>query len=151
MGIFFGIGTLYFLFTNGIMFGAFEYMFFHHHIGFQSILVVFIHGTLELSAIVIAGSAGLKIGNSLLFPGTYTRGQSLKQAAKDSVKIIVSLVPIFIVAAFFEGFVTRHTGMPIWLSLIILSASAGFIIWYFIIYPISVTRKFKNLNVEPAT
>ncbi len=141
MGIFAGVGTLYFLFQNGLMVGVFEFMFFHHNIGFQSILVVFIHGTLELSAIVIAGCAGLIIGNSLLFPGTYTRLQSLKQAASDSIKIIISLVPIFIVAAFFEGFVTRHTGMPLWLSLTILLSSATFIVWYFIVYPILVGRR----------
>ena len=140
-GIFLGVGTLYFLYQNSLMLGVFEYMFFHHHIGFQSILVVFIHGTLEISALVIAGCAGLMIGNSLLFPGTYTRLQSLMQAAKDSVKIIVSLIPIFIVAAFFEGFVTRYTGMPLWLSLTILLSSASFITWYFIIYPIRVSKR----------
>jgi len=143
MGIFAGIGTMWFLFENALMVGVFEYMFFHHHIGFQSVLVIFIHGTLELSAIVIAGSAGMMIGNSFLFPGTFTRLQSLRQAAKDSIKIIVCLVPIFLVAAFFEGFVTRHTGMPIWLSLLILLSSASFITWYFIIYPIRVSKKVK--------
>lgn len=144
MGIFLGVGTIYLLFTNGLMVGVFEYMFFHHNIGFKSILVVFIHGTLELSAIVIAGSAGLILGSSLLFPGTYTRGQSLRQAAKDSVKILMSLIPVFIVAAFFEGFVTRHTGMPIWLSLLILSSSAAFIAWYYVIYPIRVSKGAKT-------
>ncbi len=146
MGIFLSIGTLYFLFTNGLMVGVFEYMFFHHNIGAQSILVVFIHGTLELSAIVIAGAAGITLGNSILFPGTYSRLLSLKYAAKDSIKIIISLVPIFIVAAFFEGFVTRHTGMPLWLSLTILLSSATFIVWYFIIYPIRVSKKAATLN-----
>ncbi len=149
MGIFLSVGTLYMLFTNGLMVGVFEYMFFHHHIGMQSILVVFIHGTLELSAIVIAGSAGLMIGNSMIFPGTYTRLQSLKQAAKDSIKIVVSLIPIFIVAAFFESFVTRHTEMPLWLSLTILLSSASFIVWYFIIYPIRVTRRTPQNNDKP--
>lgn len=139
-GISAGIGTLYFLFTNALMVGVFEYMFFHHHLGAQSLLVVFIHGTLELSAIVVAGCAGLIIGNSLLFPGTYTRLQSLKLAARESVKIIVSLVPVFIVAAFFEGFVTRHTGMPLWLSITILLSSAAFIVWYFVLYPVRVKR-----------
>jgi uncharacterized membrane protein SpoIIM required for sporulation len=140
-GISAGIGTLYFLFTNGLMVGVFEYMFFHHNLGIQSFLVIFIHGTLELSAIVIAGCAGLIIGNSLLFPRTYTRLQSLRIAAKESVKIIVSLVPIFIVAAFFEGFITRHTEMPVWMSLVILIASATFITWYFVIYPAKVNKK----------
>lgn len=148
LGISAGVGTLYFLFTNGLMVGVFEYMFFHHQLGIQSLLVIFIHGTLELSAIVIAGCAGLMLGNSLLFPGTYTRLQSLKLAAKDSVKIIMSLVPIFIVAAFFEGFVTRHTGMPVWLSLTILLASATFIVWYFIIYPVRVSKKV-TIHAQP--
>ena len=144
MGIFAGVGTLYFLFTNGLMVGVFEFMFFHHNMGFKSLLVIMVHGTLELSAIVIAGYAGLTIGNAILFPGTYTRVQSLKSAAKDSVKIIVSLVPIFIVAAFFEGFVTRHTGMPLWLSLSILLSSASFIAWYFVFYPIRVSRRMDK-------
>ena len=140
-GIFLGIGTLYLLFSNGLMVGVFEQMFFHHHVGLQSVLVIFIHGTLELSAIVIAGCSGLILGNSILFPGTYTRLQSLRFAAKDSIKIIISLVPIFIVAAFFEGFVTRHTEMPVWMSLLILLSSAGFITWYFVLYPIKVSKR----------
>lgn len=143
-GITAGAGTIYLLFRNGLMVGVFEFMFFHHNLGVQSILVTFIHGTLELSSIVIAGSGGLMLGNALLFPKTYTRIQSLKMAAKDSIKIMVSLIPIFIVAAFFEGFVTRHTGMPVWLSLTILLSSASFITWYFILYPIKVAKKAKQ-------
>ena len=141
MGITAGLGTVYFLFRNGLMVGVFEYMFFHHNLGFQSVLVIFVHGTLELSSIVIAGAGGLMLGNAMLFPKTYTRMQSLKAAAKDSIKIMISLIPIFIVAAFFEGFVTRHTGMPIWLSLSILLLSATFITWYYVIYPIKVTKR----------
>lgn len=140
-GLTFGAGTLYLLFTNGLMVGVFEFMFFHHNLGLQSILVIFIHGTLELWSVVVAGAAGLMLGNALLFPGTYKRGQALKMAAKDSIKIITSLVPVFIVAAFFEGFVTRHTGMPILMSVGILTLSALFVVWYYIIYPAYVYRK----------
>ncbi len=140
-GITAGLGTVYFLFRNGLMVGVFEYMFFHHNLGFQSVLVIFVHGTLELSSIVIAGAAGLMLGNAMLFPKTYTRMQSLKAAAKDSIKIMISLVPIFIVAAFFEGFVTRHTGMPVWASISILLLSASFITWYYVIYPIKVSQR----------
>ena len=143
-GIGAGIFTLWFLFRNGLMVGVFEQMFFHHHLGAKSILVIFTHGTLELSSIVIAGGAGLMLGNALLFPKTYTRMQSVMQAAKDSIKIVVSLIPVFIVAAFFEGFVTRHTEAPVAVSLLILLASASFIIWYYIIYPIKLSRKVNN-------
>jgi uncharacterized membrane protein SpoIIM required for sporulation len=141
MGIFASVGTLYILFKNGLMLGVFEYMFFHHGIGWQSILVVFIHGTLEISAIVIAGCAGMIIGNSILFPKTYTRMQSLVQGAKDAVKIVAGLVPIFLVAAFFESFITRHTGMPPGMSISILAGSLFFILWYFVFYPIRVSKR----------
>jgi uncharacterized membrane protein SpoIIM required for sporulation len=144
MGIFASVGTLYVLFRNGLMLGAFEYLFFSHDLGFRSILVVFIHGTLEISAIVIAGCAGIIMGNSILFPKTYTRLQSLTKAARDAVKIIVGLVPVFIIAAFFEGFVTRHTEMPVWLSMSILLLSLAFVVGYFVIYPIQVSKRIVN-------
>jgi uncharacterized membrane protein SpoIIM required for sporulation len=148
MGIFASVGTLYILFKNGLMFGVFEYMFFEHGLGIKFILVVFIHGTLELSAIVIASCAGLVMGNALLFPKTYTRLQSLTRAAKDAIKIVVGLIPVFIVAAFFESYVTRHTEMPVWLSLLILSGSLAFILWYFVFYPIRVSKRIVD-EVRP--
>jgi uncharacterized membrane protein SpoIIM required for sporulation len=147
-GLLFSVGTIWILFRNGLMLGVFEQMFFHHGLGVQSILVVFIHGTLEISAIVIAGSAGLMIGNAMLFPKTYKRGQAFKMAAKDSIKIMVCLVPIFLVAAFFEGFVTRHTGMPLWMSILILASSLAFILWYFVFYPIKVSKRVRAAQDE---
>jgi uncharacterized membrane protein SpoIIM required for sporulation len=146
-GLLASVGTLYLLFFNGILVGAFEYLFFKHGLGTDFLLVVFIHGTLELSAIVIAGAAGLRMGNSFLFPGTFTRLQSLKAGAKDGIKIIVGLLPVFIVAAFFEGYITRHTEMPLLLSLSILIGSLSFILWYFVYLPYKVAR-ILNLRHE---
>ena len=140
-GIFFSIGSIYLLFRNGLMLGAFQYYFFSKGLCMKSVLVIWIHGTLEISAIVIAGAAGLVLGNSLLFPKTFKRMVSLKQGAIDGMKIAVGLVPIFITAAFFEGFVTRHTEMPIWLSSAILAASLAFIVWYVVIYPNKLYKK----------
>ncbi len=139
-GILACVGTLYMLFETGIMIGSFEQMFFAKGLGWKSVLVIWIHGTLEISAIVIAGTAGLILGNAFLFPGTFKRIESLKHGAKNAVKIIFGLIPFFLLAAFFEGFVTRHTEMPIWASAIILLASASLIVWYFIIYPILLKR-----------
>jgi uncharacterized membrane protein SpoIIM required for sporulation len=143
MGLMLGVGTVYGLFYNGIMLGSFEYYFFSKGIGFDSILVVFIHGTLEISAIIIAGAAGLVLGNSILFPKTLTRMQSVIRGAKDGVKIIIGLLPVFLLAAFFEGFITRHTDMPVWMSSFILLASLAFIIYYFIVYPRTLLRKIS--------
>ena len=142
-GIFLSLGTLYILIRNGIMLGSFQYYFFSKGLGMESVLVVWIHGTLEISAIVIAGAAGLILGNSILFPGTYTRLISLQKGAKDGMKIVLGLVPVFIVAAFLEGFVTRHTEMPVWLSILILVSSLAFMLWYVVIYP-NVLSKPKN-------
>ncbi len=135
LGVVFSVGTVYILIRNGIMLGSFQYYFFSKGLGWDSVLVIWIHGTLEISAIVIAGAAGLVLGNSILFPKTYSRMASFKQGAKDGLKIVIGLVPVFIAAAWLEGYVTRHTGMPVWASCSILAASLGFIIWYVIIYP----------------
>jgi uncharacterized membrane protein SpoIIM required for sporulation len=142
-GLFFSIGSVWQLFQNGVMLGAFQYYFFAKGLGWQSILVIWIHGTLEISSIIIAGGAGLVLGNSILFPGTHKRLHSLRRGAKDGLKLMIGLVPIFVVAAFLEGFVTRYSKMPVWLSGSILLASLSFIIWYFVIYPIRIEKKIR--------
>ena len=143
-GFLVSIGTVWLLFQNAVMLGAFQYYFFAKGLGWQSILVIWIHGTLEISSIIIAGAAGLILGNSILFPGTHSRLDSLKRGAKDGLKCLIGLVPIFIAAAFLEGFVTRYSRMPLWLSIGILLASLTFIIWYFVLYPIKVDRTMKR-------
>lgn len=144
LGIFFSFGTGAVLFYNGIMLGSFQYFFYAKGLLLPSMLTIWIHGTLEISAIVIAGCAGLVVGNSLLFPKTYSRSVSFIKGAKQGVKIVVGLVPVFIVAGFLESFVTRYTQMPIWLSLLIIGGSLFFIIWYFIIYPVVLNRRIEN-------
>ncbi|RNL49660.1 stage II sporulation protein M [Pedobacter jejuensis] len=141
LGIMLSFGSIVSLFRNGVMLGSFQYFFFSKGLGLQSVLVIWIHGTLEISAIVLAGAAGLVLGNSMLFPKTYTRKASILKGAKDGLKMVLGLVPIFIVAAFFESFITRHTEMPMWLSGFILLASATFIIWYVFIYPAKINKK----------
>lgn len=140
-GIFLGIGPVFMLLRNGIMLGSFQYYFFSKGLGAASILVIWIHGTLEISAIVMAGAAGLVLGHGLLFPKTYTRLQAFRNSAKDGTKIAIGIVPILIVAAFFEGFVTRYTQMPLWLSISILGGSLMFIVWYVVIYPLQLTKR----------
>ena len=147
MGIIFSVGSIYQLFTNGVMIGSFQYYFFSKGLGWQSILVIWCHGTLEISAVIIAGAAGLVLGNSFLFPKTYSRMDSIKSGAKDGLKIAIGVIPVFLTAAFFEGFVTRHTEMPVWLSFIILSTSLLFIIWYVILYPKFLNRKSNSNNL----
>ena len=148
MGIIFSVGSVYQLMNNGIMLGAFEYFFFSKGLGWQSILVIWLHGTLEISAIILAGGAGLVLGNSLLFPKTLPRLVSVKNGARDGLKIAMGLIPIFITAALFEGFATRHTEMPVWLSLTVLILSLTFIIWYVIVYPAYLNLKINHTKIN---
>jgi uncharacterized membrane protein SpoIIM required for sporulation len=142
-GIACSVGTMVYLFRNGLMVGCFQYLFISKGLAMQSVLVIWIHGTLEISTIILAGAAGLVLGNSILFPKTYTRMVSLKKGALNGVKIMLGIVPIVVAAAVFESFVTRHTEMPTWLSASILIASFVFIVWYVVIYPLYITRDLK--------
>jgi uncharacterized membrane protein SpoIIM required for sporulation len=144
-GFLLGLGTIVCLFDNGVEIGAFQYYFFARGLGWKSVLVIWIHGTLEISAFIVAGAAGLVLGNSILFPGTHKRLHSLRRGAKDGLKMMVGLVPIFVVAALLEGFVTRYSAMPVWLSLLILLCSLTFVIWYFVLYPVRVNKKMNPL------
>ncbi|MCB0813699.1 MAG: stage II sporulation protein M, partial [Flavobacteriales bacterium] len=96
-GIAAGFGTVYVLLFNGIMVGAFQYFFHEQGVLRESLLTIWVHGTLEISAIVIAGAAGLALGRGMLFPGTYTRMESFRRGAMLGLKVVIGLVPVFVV------------------------------------------------------
>ncbi|MEZ4938483.1 MAG: stage II sporulation protein M [Crocinitomicaceae bacterium] len=146
------IGTHYFLLVNGTMLGAFQYWFYQKGLLLTSFLAVWIHGAFEISAIVIAAAAGITMGKGLLFPGTFSRMQSLQLAGKRGAKIMASLIPVFIMAGFLEGFVTRNYKMfPDIAKWGIILISFGLIIFYYIIYPILVARNHPDmLKNEPS-
>ena len=134
-GILTGFGSGIVLFYNGIMLGAFQTFFFQHQVGFESMLAIWLHGTFEISAIIIAGAAGFALGNGWFFPGTYSRGYAFRQGAKRGLKIIVGLIPVFITAGFIEGYLTRHTEYPTYIRLSIILFSLVCVIYYYIILP----------------
>lgn len=144
LGILFSVGTLYIMMQNGIMLGSFLYFFYDKELLWESSRTIWIHGSIEISVIIIAGCAGLVLGNGLLFPNTYSRLASFKKSFKAGLKIMVSTIPFFIVAGFLEGFVTRHTEMPDLLAVIIILSSLLTIIYYYIIYPIKLSKQQLN-------
>lgn len=151
LGFLLSLGTGWLLLKNGVMVGVFQYLFFSKGLGWASVLVIWIHGTLEISSIILSGAAGIILGNSILFPGTITRKKSMLTGAKDGMKILVGIAPILLIAAFLEGFVTRHTDMPKAISISILAISFAFVSWYFGLYPWQVARKLKSNPVSPIT
>ena len=144
LGIFFSLGTLFVLMQNGIMLGSFLYFFYDKDLLWESSRTIWIHGTIEIAVIIIAGCAGMVLGNGLLFPKTYSRLESFKKSIKAGLKIMVSTIPFFIIAGFLEGFVTRHTEMPDWLAIFIILTSLSAIVFYYIIYPIRITKKLRK-------
>ena len=138
------------------MLGCFQYMFFANGLGLQSVLVIWIHGTIEIASIIIAATAGFILANGILFPGTYKRIESFKRGAKDAAKVMICLVPFFIIASFLESYVTHlmsqtydkasNAALPVWLSVLILSLSFILIIWYFVIWPMLLSKRGRMIN-----
>lgn len=135
LGMLTAFGTGYFMLVNGVMIGSFLQFFNEFDLFADAIRVVFIHGTLEISAIIIAGGAGFVLGNSFIFPGTFTRKRSFVIGVKDGVKMIIGLIPVFIAAGFLESFVTRYTELPLLVSALIILLSLAFVIYYYAILP----------------
>ncbi|MBH8558384.1 stage II sporulation protein M [Hymenobacter negativus] len=150
MGITAGLGTGAALFYNGLMLGSFQYFFYQQHVLAASVLTIWIHGTLEISAIVLAGGAGFVMAQGILFPGTHSRAESFRHAAREGGKLALGLVPIFMLAGFLESFVTRHTEMPVAASVAIIGSSAAFILWYFGWYPWRLRRQGAVLAAPAA-
>ncbi|REE24571.1 putative membrane protein SpoIIM required for sporulation [Winogradskyella pacifica] len=150
-GILLGVGTLFIMMQNGIMLGSFQYFFYEQGLLWESARTIWIHGTIEISVIIIAGCAGLVMGNGMLFTGTLPRLEAFKRGVINGLKILMSTIPFFIIAGFLEGFVTRHTEMPDWLAILIITSSLALILFYYVIYPIQLHRKLKQNIVSKNT
>ena len=149
-GIALGIPSLTALGKESIRLGAFEHMFYAKGLGGQAIVTVLIHGMLELTAIIIACAAGVVMGTGYLFPKTGRRFDAFREGTKDGVKMVLGLIPVFVIAAIFESFVTRHYKLGLPLSLSFLLLSTGFIVWYFVIYPIRLRKESIQITQKPA-
>jgi uncharacterized membrane protein SpoIIM required for sporulation len=107
-----GLGSIFFLGYNGAMAGAVAGYLAERGLGDVFFSFVVTHGSFELTAIVLSGAAGLKLGHSLLAPGRRTRGQSLVFAAKECVVVIYGVIAMLIVAAALEAFWSSAAWVP---------------------------------------
>jgi len=140
LGVFFGVGTAYLIITNGVMIGVFQYFFIERDLFWESFLTIWVHGALEVSAIVIAGGAGFTIGKGFLFPGTFKRMQSFRLHGIRAIQIFLGIAPIIVLAGINESFLTRYTETPDFVRAILISIEFAFMLFYFVIYPL---RKAK--------
>ncbi|RRV06678.1 stage II sporulation protein M [Pseudomonas sp. v388] len=108
-GLLLGLGSLFFLLFNGLMMGAVA-----GHltgVGYGQTFWSFVigHGAFELTGIVLAGAAGLKLGWALLAPGRHTRGEALRMAGKTSVELVGGVILLLVIAAFVEAYWSSMT------------------------------------------
>lgn len=143
-GIFLGVGTFYILLSNCIMLGAFQYFFYQEGVFWESVRGIWIHGSMEIFAMVIEAGAGFILGASILFPNTYSRLNSFKVGFSNSFKIFISTMPFTFAAGFLEGYITRYAmEMPKFLSISIILITLSVISFYYLVYPFIVHKKMK--------
>ena len=152
LGVFLGVGTLYIMFKNCIMLGSFQYFFYDKGVIWESVRGIWIHGAMEIFAIVIECAAGLILGASILFPATHSRYTSFKIGAKTVIKILISTFPFTFAAGFLEGFITRYSNiMPHWLSVTIIIITLSIISYYYLIYPFKVQKQITQTPILSPT
>ncbi|MEO5857995.1 MAG: stage II sporulation protein M [Pyrinomonadaceae bacterium] len=113
-GALFGVGTLYVLMMNGVMIGGALGVCYRVNPGFGNELVNFMvaHGVMELTAIFLAGGAGMMIGYALIDPGDLTRVQALKKAGQRATKIVIGCAVILFITGIIEGFLSPSGVSP---------------------------------------
>lgn len=135
LGLILGLGALIMLFRFGIYIGSFfQFMYMQDVLG-ETMTAMWIHGVIEITCAVIGTAAGTKWGMSYIFPGTYSRSDAFKIASKECFKVLIGLLPLIIIAAFIESFITRHYDYSYALSISIIFTTFMAILYYFVIYP----------------
>lgn len=128
-GLPFGVYTVFTLFYNGVVIGAVA----GHltQLGYHSTFYPFIigHGSFELTAIVLSGAAGLKIGMALIDPGGLKRSAALREASREAVQIVLGAAAMLLVAAFIEAFWSSKATLPIAIKI-----GVGAWLWLMVLY-----------------
>jgi uncharacterized membrane protein SpoIIM required for sporulation len=114
-GIAFGLGTLFYLYYNGLLLGVIGAA--CHQYGMSVALWSFVaaHGSLELPSIIIAGAAGLRLGHSMLFPAGYRWKDSLAKGGIEATRLVSGIIPLLVIAGCLEGFFSPSHA-PVWLK-----------------------------------
>ncbi|HYW13057.1 MAG TPA: stage II sporulation protein M [Longimicrobium sp.] len=105
-GVLAAVGTVYILVMNGVMLGAVAGAFSNEGQSLQLWTFVLPHGVIELTAICIAGGAGLWLGSAILFPGRRTRREVLVTRGREAVSLIGGTAIMLLIAGLIEGFIS---------------------------------------------
>jgi uncharacterized membrane protein SpoIIM required for sporulation len=129
-GVALGLGTVFYLFINGVMMGVFSAYFVAEGLGTSLLANILPHGILELTAIFICGGAGLMIGDSIVHPGTRTRSQSIAARGREATQLVVGTIVLFLIAGVIEGYFSFMEGISNEIKLAFCIFPAGFLYFY---------------------
>ena len=132
-GILFCVVTAAILAYNGANVGMAGGLFTHVGQGDKFWGLILPHGMLEISAVIVAGAAGLRIGWTLIDPGDRTRRVALTDESRRAGNVLVGLVAAFLLAALVEGFVTGRpwsTPLRIGIGFVVFAAFWAWTIVY---------------------
>lgn len=135
-----GILTLFVLLTNGLMLGSFAGLFSHAGMGYTMWTSILPHGVSELTAICLAGAAGLRLAKGALLPGDLRRGAAFVMGAKESAVILGGSILLLVIAGIIEGFLS-FTPAPDWLKWSVTGLTALFCLLYLVVLPMRLKEE----------
>ncbi len=147
-GIAFGLGTALVLVYNGAVLGAVAGGAIANGNGATFAEFVIAHGIIELSCIVVAASAGMRVGYALVAPGPRTRSVALAREARSCIAIVLGTLPWVVLAGIIEGFVTR-AGFGL-AEGIVLGVAVGAVYWTLVLVRGRPAAGGAALTAEPA-
>ncbi|MGH8103835.1 MAG: stage II sporulation protein M [bacterium] len=143
-GATFGVLTLFELILNGMMLGFIIGLIQKGHFMLPFFSFVTGHGVIELSAIFMAGGAGLMLPDAFLNCGELPRLESLKRKGLEAVKIILGTVPVLLIAATVEGFISPDESLPSWFR-IGLGLTLGILLYAYLFLSARASNKDSSL------
>ncbi len=118
------LGSIFFLVFNSLLLGSVS----GHmvNVDYSETFFTFVigHGSFELTAIVLSGAAGLKMGYALIAPGNYSRLEALKRAASIAIKLMFGVIAMLVIAAFIEAFWSSNNLFLAWQKYLV-----GAVLW----------------------
>jgi uncharacterized membrane protein SpoIIM required for sporulation len=127
-GLLAGLGPLYVLVSNGLLLGSVLGLTLHYSMGGELLEFISAHGFLELTLILVASAAGLALGRAMVTAGDRPRSLALRDAGRDSLRLLLGCLPWFVLLAVVEVFVSPRPELPVSLKLVLgLSLETAFL------------------------
>ena len=138
-------GALFIILYNGVMFGCFETFLMQQGAVLEALFVVNLHGSLEIPTIILSGASALALGTGWLFPGRRSRIEAFRQGARRGLLMIMGVLPLTLVAALIETYITRHTEAPLALRVFFVFGGLLLVSWLTIFLPQRLHRNGHTL------